>query len=127
VGKLVDRLELLRLRPGLYVGEDSVEHLQTYVNGYRDGLRDCGVEEDELAEDFELLDTFRMWLAIDLKCKQSIGWGGMAEMKIGSSLNKLRMFYELYDKFNEEMINLDRETVKNNYEILVYGRVRTWS
>ena len=119
MGKLLDQFAMIRKRHGMYIGDDSVVLLKSYLDGYVDGLRNQGCDDSELAADFELFDQFRMWLAIRLENKQAISWGELAEVKIGDSRNKVSDFYLIFDTFQNEVHVSEYSSLRAEYEIFL--------
>jgi hypothetical protein len=80
----------------MYLGNNSVRTLETYVQGYVQARRDLGLPEFG-GEEEGLLDDFGKWLAVKMKSKRNFSWAGHVEIVDPSSNNVLTFFREFDD------------------------------
>lgn len=70
---LLPLLKRVRSRPGMYLGDESVKALATFVQAYGQARTDLGVPEFAPSES-ELLPNFEKWLARELGDSRDVAW-----------------------------------------------------
>jgi hypothetical protein len=86
-------LDAVRLRPGLYIGKVSPEHLFVFLGAYQMAMQHAGLEE--ISE--PPFDGFHDWVATRFGFFESTaGWANMI-MAVGLGLNPKNILWENYD------------------------------
>lgn len=95
---LFEKLDLVRLRPGMYLGANSVSKLFTFISGFRFAL---SYESPKLQSEGHLPFTyFNVYVANRYNCSGSMGWANiLLEVCNGSEEEGLKLFFELLDEF----------------------------
>jgi hypothetical protein len=84
----------------MYLGDERVSTLGTYLKGYVEARQDLGVPgfgEGEAG----LLEEFERWLAVKLKSKRNLGFVGHIELMDPSEKN-VRVFFAELERFLSE-------------------------
>ncbi len=69
-----EALDRIRKRPGMYIGEVTMENLRAYLSGYWMAMKDIGAEDTASLS----FDNFSKWLVKRLKGRDApYGWGNM--------------------------------------------------
>ncbi|MET7737149.1 hypothetical protein ABZT02_38365 [Streptomyces sp. NPDC005402] len=98
-----DFLEEVRLRPGMWVRSNSLQHLDSMLTGYRVAL---GIHD--IAEPFDFWtpgspSPFSDWLCQRQGSPSSLGWAAEIEREAErSSRPAMEMFFELLDEFRAD-------------------------
>nr|WSZ16128.1 hypothetical protein OH837_23785 [Streptomyces canus] len=98
-----DFLEEVRLRPGMWVRSNSLQHLDSILTGYRLAL---GVHD--IAEPFDFWTPgsqshFSEWLCQRQGRPSSLGWAAEIEREAArSGRPAMEMFFELLDEFRAD-------------------------
>jgi hypothetical protein len=94
-----DLLGWIRKKPGLYVGEPSIQRLASFISGYDAGLGHVGFGLRD-GVDFH---RFHGWVAHRLGFAESTsGWANMIRDKSASEAEAFQMFFVLLDEFRKE-------------------------
>ena len=95
---LYEKLDLVRLRPGMYLGTNSVSKLFTFISGFRFAL---SYESPKLQSEGHLpFMYFNAYVAERYNCSGSMGWANiLLEACNGSEEEGLKLFFELLDEF----------------------------
>jgi hypothetical protein len=95
-----DLLEEVRLRPGMWVRDRSLQHLDSMLLGYRMALAVHGSEE---SFDFWTPGTqspFDAWLTKRMGEHTSLGWSTVIEREAeAAGRSAMELFFELLDEF----------------------------
>src|SRR5690242_7918976 len=94
---LLPFLGVVRTRPGMYLGDEKVRTLATYIRGYTQAREDLGVPPFGDAES-ELLSEFDAWLPRRLGSGSVLIWPGYVEEVDGSDRN-VHTFFRLFEEF----------------------------
>ncbi|MGC0339170.1 hypothetical protein [Streptomyces sp. SLBN-8D4] len=98
-----DFLEEVRLRPGMWVRNNSLQHLDSMLTGYRVAL---GIHD--IAEPFDFWtpgsqNHFSEWLCQRQGRPSSLGWAAEIEREAErSGRPAMEMFFELLDEFRAD-------------------------
>ncbi|MGX1471496.1 UNVERIFIED_CONTAM: hypothetical protein RKD50_000304 [Streptomyces canus] len=98
-----DFLEEVRLRPGMWVRSNSLQHLDSTLTGYRLAL---GIHD--IAEPFDFWtpgsqSRFSEWLCQRQGSPSSLGWAAEIEREAErSGRPAMEMFFELLDEFRAD-------------------------
>lgn len=91
----LERLDVIRLRPSLYLGARSVTRLRCYLNGFADGYSYPKIQP--------LLPGFQKFIEEKYSEKRSIGWDTiMLEASGGDEEKALELFFREFDEFSEK-------------------------
>jgi len=114
---LLEFLELIRKKPGMYLGENRVERLEAYILGYRQARIDFGLPEFHESEE-SILEGFTYWLAVKLKSTMSLNWAGFISHELDPSQDNIYTFYKYFDQFMLERKRKTLEQLKFEYDVL---------
>ena len=95
---LYEKLDLVRLRPGMYLGTNSISKLFTFISGFRFALPN---ESPKLQSEGHLpFWCFNEYVADRYNCSGSMGWANIL-LKVcnDSEEDGLKLFFELLDEF----------------------------
>ncbi len=97
---LYERIQKIRERPGLYLGEASISKLRAYLEGYQAALRDCDIPKTEQEEEFY---QFHEWVRQYYNFSESTsGWNNMILARSSDEAQALEIFFDLFDQFLEQ-------------------------
>jgi hypothetical protein len=91
-----DFLEQIRLRPGMWLSDGSLRHLQAILFGYRVAL---GVHAIDEPFDFWPEDDFTQWLREHHGISSSLGWAAEIERRTPTNSKPVDEFFRLLDDF----------------------------
>ncbi|MEV7990692.1 hypothetical protein AB0O67_01915 [Streptomyces sp. NPDC086077] len=98
-----DLLEEVRLRPGMWVRDRSLQHLDSMLFGYRVALAVHGAEESFDFCNPGAQSAFDAWLARRMGEQTSLGWSTVIEREAeASGRSAIELFFELLDEFRAE-------------------------
>ncbi|MCP3138969.1 hypothetical protein [Pyxidicoccus xibeiensis] len=97
---LLPFLSAVRKRPGMYMGDERVRTLATYLRGYVEARQDLGLPGFS-EEETGLMEEFERWLAVKLKSKRTLGFAGHIDLMDGSEKN-VRVFFAEFERFLSE-------------------------
>jgi hypothetical protein len=78
---LLELLGVIRARPGMFLGDEAVRSLDTFIAGFRAALVYCGRPDDGAAS---LLTAFGTWLAAKYGEPDAVGWVHLIETRFQS-------------------------------------------
>lgn len=95
---LYEKLDLVRLRPGMYLGANSVSKLYTFISGFRFAL--SYVSPKLQSEGYLPFNYFNAYVAERYNCSGSMGWANIL-LKVcnDSEEDGLKLFFEVLDEF----------------------------
>lgn len=107
-------LARVRVRPGMYLGDETVRTLGAYLAGYQHALINEGLYEDSFAKfpdrTPDVLSAFARWLLVEANDTRTISWSALIESEDPSSRN-IYSFYRRFEQFLETRgQNLDEWT-----------------
>ena len=94
---LMPFLRRVSTRPGMYMGDESVKTLATYIQGYAQARIDLGAPEFAEAE-AALLTDFTKWLARELSDPREVAWYTLIASEDPSEFN-VRTFFRRFEQF----------------------------
>ena len=97
---LLPFLAVVKTRPGMYLGDERVETLATYIVAYMQARRDLGVPSYR-PEDQEMLEEFTYWLSKRRQSDDDCAWDGHVK-QIDSSGANVHTFFRLFEEFLAE-------------------------
>ena len=95
---LYEKLDLVRMRPGMYIGADSVSKLFIFISGFRFAL---SYHSPKLQSEGHLpFSYFNRYVAVRYNCSGSMGWANIL-LKVcnDSEEDGLKLFFEVLDEF----------------------------
>jgi hypothetical protein len=93
-------LKRVSARPGMFLGDENVKTLSTFIQGYRQARIDLGVPELGTAES-SLLDEFEKWLADKLGDTRDVAWPTLIATEDPSERNT-QTFFSRFEEFLQE-------------------------
>jgi hypothetical protein len=96
-GGLLEILRQVEVRPGMYLGQPSVDHLFMFLVGYKTARRELGIELTEQEEDF--CGEFQPWLQRKYQVQTVVSWAQIILMHSGDETEAFQMFFKLLDEF----------------------------
>ncbi|WP_394437710.1 barstar family protein [Streptomyces sp. SGAir0957] len=97
-----DLLEQIRLRPGMWLPNRSLQDLQSMLDGYHYALGIHGVDEPFA---FGPGGSFKSWLEDHLGFASSLGWAAEIERATPQGTTPLDEFFRLLDAFTSSTTN----------------------
>jgi hypothetical protein len=89
-------LAQVRVRPGMYLGDERVKTLAMFLCGYERALCDLGGSGMGAI----VLTEFREWLSKELNESRSLGWSELIELEDASARN-IYTFFRRFEQFLE--------------------------
>jgi hypothetical protein len=93
-------LAVIQLRPGMFLGDQSVKTLRTYIQAYTQARRDVGIPPFG-ADEESILPQFEAWLATRAKTEgrlTDLHWANHIEA-IDDGPNNIMTFFRLFREF----------------------------
>src|SRR5688572_8097550 len=97
---LVAFLKRVSTRPGMFLGDESVRTLATFIQGYSQARTDLGLP-DFVDGESTLLTDFEKWLAAKLGDTRDVAWFTLVATEDPSERN-VRTFFRLLEEFLSE-------------------------
>lgn len=88
----IQLIKLLRERPGMYIGQNSIFCLKAFIDGwfFRDMKEDINIE---------ILNHFCSWLQEKYNLDDSLNWDGLLFKVFKDERKALDVFFILFDDF----------------------------
>jgi hypothetical protein len=97
-----DLLDVVRRRPGMYIGEPSILALQTFLSGFFLALRSVGADIGDGSPPYQ---DFHDWIAARHGLRESTsGWARILLSAAGSEETALDRFFTELDEFRRDRI-----------------------
>ncbi|WP_437896394.1 hypothetical protein [Sorangium sp. So ce124] len=93
-------LKRVSVRPGMFLGDENVRTLATFIHGYRQARIDLGMPEFGATES-SLFDEFEKWLAAKLDDTRDVAWPTLVATQDPGERN-VRTFFLLFEEFLRE-------------------------
>ena len=93
-------LKRVRTRPGMFLGDENVKTLSTFLQAYGQARIDLGVPEFATAE-ASLLDEFETWLAARLHDTRDVAWPTLVATEDPGERN-VQTFFLRFEEFLQE-------------------------
>lgn len=95
---LYEKLDIVRRRPGMFLGTNSVSKLFVFISGFRLALPDGS--PDLQSEGHLPFSYFNRYVAMRYNCSEPMGWANiLLEVCNGSEEEGLKLFFEMLDEF----------------------------
>ncbi|MFF8531967.1 hypothetical protein ACF07B_08290 [Streptomyces sp. NPDC015532] len=103
LGDVHDFLDEVRLRPGMWLRDSSLQHLDSMLAGYRVALAVHGIAEDFDFWSPDCQGPFAEWLWKRLGRHSSLGWAAEIEREAeDSDTPAVELFFSLLDEYRAE-------------------------
>lgn len=93
---LVELISIIRKRPIMYLGEDSISRLKSFIDGW------CFRDPDNIA-DFEVLLGFQQWIENKYNVKTAHSW---AHILLFYGLDESRALTLFFNEFDLYLLEL---------------------
>ncbi|WP_438006166.1 hypothetical protein WME89_47375 [Sorangium sp. So ce321] len=90
-------LRRVSVRPGMFLGDENVKTLATFIQGYCQARIDLGIPEFGAAES-SLLDEFEKWLSNKLNDTRDVAWPTLISTEDPGERN-VRRFFSRFEEF----------------------------
>src|SRR5688500_14159281 len=96
---IYDMLDVIRKKPGLYLGTPSINRLNAFLTGYAAGLLRVGF----VMRDKDHFHRFHDWVALRLEFEESTaGWCNIIRGQSADETDAFWRFFVLLDEFRKE-------------------------
>ncbi|WP_238360615.1 hypothetical protein [Iningainema tapete] len=96
-------IQKIKQRPSLYLGQRSISHLQTFLDGYTFARREQGVPTTEEEREFE---EFQEWIEQRFNQESTQSWARIILFYSEDERDALDRFFELFAEFLQRNNNL---------------------
>lgn len=116
---LYKAIERIRVRTGLYIGDQTLSNIASYLGGYIDAMCDAGIKKmtypdfaefgDWIKKKYDLKNGAAGWqimiLALVIGCDSNgeLPWGRLESATEAEHLESVRLFFELVDEYRKSM------------------------
>ena len=91
-----DLIRKIQQRPALYLGKQSLSHLQTFLDGFTFARREMGVPITAQEKEFE---GFQEWIEQRFNQADTQSWTKIILFNAEDEVDALNQFFELFDEF----------------------------
>lgn len=114
---LLDILEKIKVRPGMYIGKSSVSDLFVFLAGYKTARRELGIEPT--ARENEFYGEFQPWLQKRFQVQSVNSWAKIIMLYSVDEKEGFEYFFQLLDEFwgRGESLQVDKVDVKQESAI----------
>ena len=109
-----DLIAKIKKRPALYLGQESISHLQVFLDGYSFACRNLKMETSNEEADFE---NFQEWIEGKFNLPDTQSWAKIILFYSADERDALERFFELFDEFVNRNLSRDPEEVKEKAAI----------
>ncbi len=108
-------IQKIKQRPSLYLGQRSISHLQTFLDGYTFARREQNLPVTEEEREFE---GFQEWVEFRFNQQSTQSWAKIILFYSEDERDALVRFFELFAEFWQHHKNLASEeaVVSGNYK-----------
>jgi hypothetical protein len=93
MGAILDVIQKIRERPGMYLGRPTVNNLYLFLAGY------SYARKDTESSDYEELAGFGDWVHQRFKITSSQSWARIIEFFSASEAEEMALFGKLFDEY----------------------------
>lgn len=93
---LFEILDKIKARPGVYLGNPSVENLFIFLVGYKTARRELGIDPTE--EELKFYGDFQPWLQEKFNIRTNNSWAALIQFH---SINQKEAFDRFFDLLKE--------------------------
>jgi hypothetical protein len=94
---LFEILDKIKARPGMYLGNPSVENLFIFLVGYKTARRELGIEPTEA--ELRFYTEFQPWLQKQFDIKTENSWASLIQFYATNQQEAFDRFFELLELF----------------------------
>ncbi len=105
---LYDLLARIKQRPGMYLGKVSLTRLKMLLMGYSMSRGELGLQLTQQEKQFA---QFQQWIQRKYQINSSQGWESIILSQVEDEKLAFDLFFELFEKFNLEFLQLDKTAV----------------
>ncbi|WP_293349046.1 MULTISPECIES: hypothetical protein [unclassified Microcoleus] len=118
---LLDILEKVKARPGMYFGKASVSDLFVFLAGYKTARRELGIEPT--TQENEFYGEFQTWLQKRFQVQSVNCWAKIIMLYSVDEKEGFEYFFQLLDEFwrRGESLQVDEVEVKEERAIANKG------
>jgi hypothetical protein len=91
---IVDLLQEIRPRPGIYIGNNSVKELAAFLRGFSYAAQKFGIADND-----RFLEDFQEWIAGRFKVEIPRGWEDIILFYSVDESEAMQRFWELLDEY----------------------------
>lgn len=103
---LLDLLQRIKQRPGMYLGKCSITRLRAFLDGYGMARAELGVPRSQQEHD---LNGFQEWIQERYKITSTHGWDSIILFFCADEKDALDKFFQLLEEFlNQAKIAEDK-------------------
>lgn len=100
--KIYDMLEKIRLRPGMYLGAESITCFYQFIAGYRTGLLDAGVDKYEQLYPLPFYEFFPAYCTVGYQEARRINYAEMFLKQCGNKEKEaMRLLFDIVDEYKK--------------------------
>lgn len=113
---LIEFIEKIKVRPGMYLGDERLSTLRAYISGYCQAREDLGVVA---LDEFEVnvLNEFKYWLAVKHGRRLNLDWSGYVEHCFSNNPEESVLeFFKLFDEFMLSYKKTGYTSLREKYE-----------
>ncbi|BAU11325.1 hypothetical protein LEP3755_18180 [Leptolyngbya sp. NIES-3755] len=96
---LFEILDQIKARPGMYLGNPSVENLFMFLVGYKTARRELGIEPTE--EELKFYGDFQPWLQEKFNIRTNNSWAALIQFHSVNQKEAFDRFFHLLDEFHQ--------------------------
>lgn len=97
MGGLLEILEKIKKRPGMYLGKPSVSDLFIFLAGYKTARRELGIEPNE--QEMTFYSEFQPWLQKRFQVQTVNSWAKIIMLYSVDEKEGFDYFFKLLDEF----------------------------
>jgi hypothetical protein len=98
MGAILDLLERIRKRPGIFLGRPSVSNLYMFLSGFTYARKDSD------PGDQQFLAGFGQWVHDRYKVTSTQGWAKIIEFYSLNEVEEMELFWKLLDQYLAEQM-----------------------
>ncbi|WP_058997069.1 hypothetical protein [Leptolyngbya sp. NIES-2104] len=107
---LLEILEKIRHRPGMYLGAPSVSNLFMFLNGYEIARSELNIELTK--EEAAFHEEFQPWLQKKFGTSSSASWAKLIMLRCSDEAAGLQYFFQLLDEFQQQSQAIANQAVE---------------
>ncbi|MEG3840311.1 hypothetical protein [Microcoleus sp. herbarium14] len=117
---LLEIIQKIKARPGMYIGKHSVSDLFVFLAGYKTARRELGIESSE--QENEFFGEFQPWLQRRFKVLSVNSWAKIIMLYSVDEREGFEYFFKLLDEFWQRDKTLKVDEVEAKGETVISQR-----
>lgn len=117
---LFEILDKIKARPGMYLGNPSVDNLFMFLVGYKTARRELNIEPTE--EELKFYREFQPWLQKRFGIRTNHSWATLIQFRSMSEKEAFDRLFELLEEFRQSSRSQECETVESR---VIEGKPKT--